>query len=52
MHCSDGLDMPGVSDLASASEREVTREQGPIRAFVSFTLQRNMCAEHEFSAIR
>ena len=36
MHYSEGLDIPGVSDL---HQREVTRDQGPIRALVSFTLK-------------
>ena len=38
MRYSEGLDTTVISDLAN---REVTREQGPIRALVSFTLQRN-----------
>ena len=38
MRYSEGQEMPGVSDLTC----EVTREQGPIRALVSFNLQRNL----------
>ena len=41
MRCSEGLDMPGVSDL---HQREVTRDHGPIRALVSFELNRNLSA--------
>ena len=33
--------MPGVSDL---HQREVTRDHGPIRALVSFELNRNLSA--------
>ena len=40
MRYSEGLDTTGVSDLASA---KVTREQGPIRALVSFS-PREPCA--------
>ena len=45
MHYSEGLDTTRVSDLAIS---EVTREQGPIRGLVSFTLQRNLpvCQHH------
>ena len=41
MRSSEGLSMPGVSEL---HQREVTRDQGPIRALVSFTLNRNLSA--------
>ena len=41
MRYSEGLDIPGVSDL---HQREVTRDHGPIRALVSFTFNRNMSA--------
>ena len=41
MRYSEGLDTTGVSNLAPA-EREVTWEQGPIRALLLFTLQRNL----------
>ena len=41
MRYSEGLDMPEVSDL---HQREVTRNQGPIRDLVSFTLNRNLSA--------
>ena len=40
-YCSEGLDMPGVSDL---HQREVTRDHGPIRALVSFASNRNLSA--------
>ena len=41
MRYIEGMDMPGVSDL---HQREVTRDQGPIRALVYFTLNRNLSA--------
>ena len=41
MRCSEGLEMPGVSDL---HQREVTRDHGPIKALLSFELNRNLSA--------
>ena len=41
MRYSEGLAMPGS---LLWHQRKITREQVPIRALVSFKLQRNMCA--------
>ena len=41
--------MPGVSDL---HQREVTRDHGPIRALVSFALNRNLSANMQGEPIQ
>ena len=41
--------MPGVTDW---QQREVTWEQGPIRALVSITLQRNLITTMGWAPIR
>ena len=56
MHNGEGLDSTGF--FLFWHQGEVMREQGPIRAIETFTLQRNMCAsiilsctEHDVLAI-